>query len=120
MTTHDRDKIIAAAKIADEDFTGDTSFNLGDSIVGINAIERFYAIAFDTGRKSVDTPVALAEAYHCGEKAGRQAEREECIGIVESYRVSVGNSRSGELACEWTMENLREIRDAIRARGDMK
>lgn len=49
-----------------------------------------------------------------------KTEREACIAIVESYKVSVGNSRSGELVCKWTMENLREIRDEIRARGDMK
>jgi hypothetical protein len=86
MTTHDLDKVIAAAK---------------ESLAYISGpvprwIESFYAIAFE---------------------AGRVAEREECISIVESYKVSVGNSRAGELACEWTMENLREIRDAIRARS---
>lgn len=42
------------------------------------------------------------------------AERQRCIDIVESYAVSVGNSRAGELAAEWTMENLREVRDTIR------
>jgi hypothetical protein len=59
----------------------------------------------------------LREQLALAFEAGRVAEREECISIVESYKVSVGNSRSGELACEWTMENLREIRDAIRARS---
>jgi hypothetical protein len=61
-----------------------------------------------------DFSVAL---YALAFEAGRVAEREECIEIVESYKVSVGNSRAGELACEWTIENLREIRDAIRARS---
>lgn len=42
-------------------------------------------------------------------------ERERCIKIVENYRVSVGNSAAGERAAEWTMENLREIRDEIRS-----
>ncbi len=60
MTTHDRDKIIAAAKEADSGFTGDESFNLGTSLVGLEAIECFYAIAFE---------------------AGRQAEREECAKV---------------------------------------
>lgn len=36
------------------------------------------------------------------------------INVVESYRVSVGNSASGERAAEWTMENLREVREEIR------
>lgn len=37
-----------------------------------------------------------------------------CIKIVETYQVSVGNSASGELAAEWTMDNLREIREEMR------
>jgi hypothetical protein len=37
-----------------------------------------------------------------------------CVSIVEKYRVPVGNSSAGELACEWTMEALREIRDTMR------
>ena len=39
---------------------------------------------------------------------------ERAISVVEAYRVSVGNSASGEMAAEWTMENLREIRDELR------
>ena len=50
MTTHDKDKIIAAAKEADSGFTGDESFNLGTSLVGLEAIECFYAIAFEAGQ----------------------------------------------------------------------
>ena len=45
-------------------------------------------------------------------------ERKACIDIIETYRISVGNSRSGELACEWTYRALHEIRDDIRARGE--
>ena len=41
-------------------------------------------------------------------------ERERCARIVEAYRVPVGNSAAGEMAAEWTMAALREIRDAIR------
>ena len=37
----------------------------------------------------------------------------KAIGVVESYQVSVCNSASGELAAEWTIDNLREIRDAL-------
>lgn len=39
---------------------------------------------------------------------------EKAIGVVEAYRVSVGNSAAGEMAAEWTMENLREVRDELR------
>lgn len=45
------------------------------------------------------------------------AEREACVQIVEEYRIPVGNSRSGELAYEWTYAALKEIRDDIRARS---
>jgi hypothetical protein len=48
----------------------------------------------------------------------RQEEREACIEIIETYRIPVGNSRAGELACEWTYRALHEIRDDIRARGE--
>lgn len=44
-------------------------------------------------------------------------EREACAKIVETYRIPVGNSAAGEMACEWTHDALKEILDAIRARG---
>ena len=75
---------------------------------------------------------AWVEVYEQGNRAGlpkpmgpwdfaRQLEREladayeRCLGIVETYKVPVGNSAAGEMACEWTMEALSEIRAAIRA-----
>jgi hypothetical protein len=42
-----------------------------------------------------------------------EKERKRCISIIEAYRVPVGNSAAGEMACEWTMDALREVRDAI-------
>jgi hypothetical protein len=53
----------------------------------------------------IDNPMWLG-----GWKKGIQT----AINIVEAYEVSVGNSHSGELAAEWTMTNLREIRDELR------
>ena len=47
MTTHDRDKIIAAIKKATDTWTEDTTF-----------IERFYAIAFKAGAASSDAEIA--------------------------------------------------------------
>ena len=38
----------------------------------------------------------------------------ECIDKIETYRIPVGNSASGELACEWTYDALKEIRDEIK------
>lgn len=93
MTTHDRDKVIAIAEQvkANNDMFGDFSVAL-------------YAIAFEDGRQSVDTPVALAEAYRCGEDAGRQAEQERCAKIAWNYEPNENGP----------------IETAIRARGDTK
>jgi hypothetical protein len=38
----------------------------------------------------------------------------ECIDKIETYRIPVGNSSAGELACEWTYAALKEIRDDIK------
>lgn len=43
-------------------------------------------------------------------------EREAIIHIIETYRIPVGNSAAGEMACEWTYNALYEIRDHIRQR----
>lgn len=45
----------------------------------------------------------------------RNAALDETIKIIEEYRVPVGNSAAGELACEWTRDALEEIRDMLRA-----
>lgn len=38
----------------------------------------------------------------------------QCIDKIETYRIPVGNSASGELACEWTYSALKEVRDDIK------
>ena len=38
----------------------------------------------------------------------------ECINKIEAYRIPVGNSAAGELACEWTYDALESIRDDIK------
>lgn len=45
----------------------------------------------------------------------RNAVLEEAIKVIEEYRIPVGNSAAGELACEWTYDALHQIRDDIRA-----
>lgn len=45
----------------------------------------------------------------------RNAALDEAIKIIEEYRIPVGNSAAGELACEWTRDALANIRSAIRA-----
>ena len=38
----------------------------------------------------------------------------ECIDKIETYRIPVGTSAVGEMACEWTYDALKEIRDDIK------
>ena len=38
----------------------------------------------------------------------------ECIDKIETYRIPVGNSAAGEMACEWTYDALKEVRDEIK------
>ena len=45
----------------------------------------------------------------------RAAALDEAIKIIEEYRIPVGNSAAGEIACEWTRSALEEIRDMLRA-----
>ena len=39
---------------------------------------------------------------------------QQCIDEIETYRIPVGNSAAGELACEWTYDALNNIRDNIK------
>lgn len=38
----------------------------------------------------------------------------ECLDQIESYKIPCGNSPTGELACEWTYDALKTIRDDIK------
>lgn len=44
----------------------------------------------------------------------------ECVDKIESYRIPVGNSSAGEMACEWTYAALKEIRDEIKEHFGME
>jgi len=56
--------------------------------------------------------------YEAFAKLVAAKEREACIDVIETHRIPVGNSAAGEMACEWTYDALKEIRTAIRARGE--
>lgn len=43
----------------------------------------------------------------------------ECLDEIESYKIPVGNSPVGELAAEWTIEALLQIRDSIKEKFEM-
>ena len=47
-------------------------------------------------------------------KQGQRKSLESAIHVIETYRVSVGNSAAGERAAELTIGNLKEIRDELR------
>ena len=44
----------------------------------------------------------------------------ECIEKIETYCIPVGNSAAGEMACEWTYDALKEIRDEIKEHFGVK
>jgi len=75
---------------------------------------------YETGVVAIAIQQELAMAYErlVGYKNAIAEEREACVQIIEEYRIPVGNSAAGELACEWTYAALKEIRDDIRARGE--
>ena len=45
---------------------------------------------------------------------------QECIDKIETYKIPVGHSPSSELACEWTYDALKDIRDDIKATFGIK
>ena len=51
------------------------------------------------------------------EAAARADEREACLKIIDNYEIPVGNSRAGEISCGMTYGALKDIHDAITARG---
>jgi hypothetical protein len=52
----------------------------------------------------------------CEEQIKKFAELivQECLKKIETYEIPVGNSYSGELACEWTYDALKSIRNDIK------
>ena len=74
-----------------------------------------------------DKAVALYTAQALGlevdpaelEKSATQARvaaLREAIGVLESLQVPAGNSAAGEMAAQWTMDSLREVREQLKAR----
>jgi hypothetical protein len=44
-----------------------------------------------------------------------RAALEAAAQVLTMHQIPVGNSRAGEMACEWTYDALKECRDNIRA-----
>ena len=76
--------------------------------------ERIKQLAEQAGYKHPDA-VGMCEdyAYFDHEKFAELIVK-ECIDKIETYRIPVGNSAAGEMACEWTYDALKEIRDEIK------
>jgi len=74
--------------------------------------ERIQELILEAGFPKFDKMYVVSD----GEELEKFAELivKECIDKIETYRIPVGNSRSGELACEWTYNALKEIRDEIK------
>ena len=68
-------------------------------------------LARSTDRKMSD--LSDAERDEMYSRVLIELTMQQCVEYIESYRIPVGNSASGELACEWTYDALKEIRDEI-------
>lgn len=47
-------------------------------------------------------------------RAGWNAALDQAIEAIEMYQIPIGNSPAGELACDWTYDALKDIRDELR------
>ena len=81
---------------------------------------KIYALAKEAGLIEFEqfawNPELGSPTYESVAKARKFAELivRECIDKIETYRIPVGNSAAGEMACEWTYDALKEIRDEIK------
>jgi hypothetical protein len=95
MTTHDRDKIIAAAKEAGI-FKRMTPVGTTEMFCYESNIERLYDIAFE---------------------AGRVAEREECAKVCEARTTMHKQNYGGYIGQHSTIAESKECAKSIRARS---
>jgi len=73
--------------------------------------ERIRELAEQAGMNIVDDKFSTYGKF--AEKFAKLIVR-ECIDKIETHRIPVGNSAAGEMACEWTYDALKEIRDEIK------
>jgi len=79
--------------------------------------ERIRELAEQAGMNIVDDKFSTYGKF--AEKFAELIVR-ECIDKIETYRIPVGNSAAGEMACEWTYNALKEIRDEIKEHFGVK
>lgn len=59
--------------------------------------------------------VAIHQYAAVSAEAAWVAAVKACIDIVEQHQVPVGNSAAGEIACEMTMDSLKDVRGQMKA-----
>ena len=72
------------------------------------------AVDIVTGNEALDDELAKMYIPDCFAEKFAELIVRECIEKIETYRIPVGNSAAGEMACEWTYDALKEIRDEIK------
>jgi len=75
----------------------------------------FVSYGEDTGFYNIPAPAFLSRIDRLAELIIK-----DCIGKIEAYHIPVGNSSSGEIACELTYDALKEIRDDIKENFGVK
>lgn len=89
--------------------------------MGTQMNERLSELAEQSGFQYVkDEGIGWAGNYNSSLSKFAELIVRECIDKIETYRIPVGNSASGELACEWTYAALKEIRDDIKETFELK
>lgn len=60
------------------------------------------------------TPIDWSSDYSLELEKFAELIIKECIDIVECYKIPVGNSPAGEIACDLTYSALEDIRDQFK------
>jgi hypothetical protein len=66
----------------------------------------FQGVELRFGYTEADAVAIYRRAFRDGAEAA--------IKVIEEHRIPVGQSSAGEMAAEWTLDALREIREDIR------
>jgi hypothetical protein len=118
-----REDIIRMAREATDEYAKENAWRKNFWRFSQEELQRFAAlVAAHREAQSIHTCGPDCQKPMCVSRrreiaAAVEAEREAILAVIEAYKVPVGNSAAGEMACEWTMDALRDLRDAIRARG---
>ena len=89
MTTHE--EVIAAARECIEDFEQDSAW----SAVDLSELERFYDIAYEAGRQAErEETLALLETYPRDEHWSEDADADFDYGLMNGIRIAIAAIRA--------------------------